>query len=699
METLNLRRLSFYLILGAFTLSCSNEPIENFDMPEAKTADRIASKAISKNAQTIEDQYIILLSKKPAKADSRADAALEALTKEVGNMPQARVKGIYRAALTGFVAKLNQAQVEKIKNDPRVISVVPDRYVQLNEMEETTAAVQDYPWYGLDKIDQRDTLMDRAYSYTSTGSGVTAYIIDTGIRSSHVEFGGRATSGFDFVEAYPDAGDTLDPQYGTGEDCHGHGTHVAGTIGGSTYGVAKEVKLVSLKVFGCKDYTPWSRIILAIDWVTANGVKPAVVNMSLGDPVSEITDLSDVAVKNSIDAGFTYVIAGGNSSMEACNFSPARVPEAISVGASNIYNQMASFSNFGPCLDLFAPGVYILSAGNVGDNAVRYMSGTSMAAPHVVGVVALYLSTHPQATPAEVHQAVVSNATPAMITGVPSGPTSLVYSHWGPVSFTSPVQPDLQLTTNATKSRGNNYRVDISWSTPKDSRIVLYRDGNVIFEPSPTTSTFVDYLDNVRNTTVAYKICEVFYENCQTREVVIGNGGSVTEPTNSPPAADFSFSTDLLSVQFTDASKDSDGTIVGWNWNFGDNNSSSNQHPAHNYLQAGSYEVSLTVTDDAGDSRSTTKTITVSENPSAPVNLELSAVGFKVKGEWQADLSWSPTGTSATVDIYRNGSLIRTVNNTGSYRDTTSFKGGGTLEYKICETGTAVCSNTVVVQF
>nr|WP_156877186.1 S8 family serine peptidase [Salinimicrobium terrae] len=249
-------------------------------------------------------------SKKPAKKDSRADAALEALTKEVGNMPKARIKGTYRFALTGFVAQLTPAQAEKLINDPRVVSVIADRYVQLEEIEETVVAVQDYPIYGLDRIDQRDQLMDRAYSYTSAGTGVTAYIIDTGIRSTHSEFNGRVTLGYDFVLAYPDENDVLNSS-DPGEDCHGHGTHVAGTVGGMTYGVAKDVNLVNLRVFGCTDGSPYSRIIHAVDWVTANAVKPAVVNMSLGDPVADLEVLADEAVQNSIASGVTYAIAGG----------------------------------------------------------------------------------------------------------------------------------------------------------------------------------------------------------------------------------------------------------------------------------------------------------------------------------------------------------------------------------------------------
>lgn len=700
MENLHLRLFViklFFLTSVSLILSCSSEPpeiIEEINLKVSAIDSIIPSKT---NSRIVKDQYIVILSKKSAKNDLKSQASLEALIKEVGNMPNARMKGVYRSALTGFVAKLSPKQVEKLKNDSRVISVTADRYVHLEDVAETAVSVQEYPIYGLDRIDQRDKQLDRAYSFTSTGSGVTAYIIDTGIKSSHNEFNGRVSLGFDFVLAYPDENDVINSSE-PGEDCHSHGTHVAGTVGGSTYGVAKEVNLVNLRVFGCTDGSPYSRIIHAVDWVTENAIKPAVVNMSLGDPVADLEVLADVAVQNSIASGVTYVIAGGNSSLDACDFSPARVPEAITVGASTIENKMAWWSNYGNCLDLYAPGVYILSAGITDDNSTRIMSGTSMAAPHVTGIAALYLSKNPAATPAEIHQAVVENSTPAAISGVPSGTTSLAYSHWESVAFTAPVPPDLSFTATSSKDR-RNYRVDMSWDTPAGSRVVISRDGNVIFEPGVNESSFVDFLGNVRDATYVYQVCEVLYKNCSERVIIIGKGDDTSQPLNSPPNADFSFSTNLLDVQFTDLSTDSDGSLVGWNWDFGDGTSSPLQHPQHAYSQAGTYDVSLVVTDDSGDSQSVTKIVSVSEEVSNPAELQLSAVGYKVKGQWHTDLSWNPANTSEKIDIYRDGKLWTTIPNTGSFTDKTSFKGSGTLTYKVCEFGTTVCSNLETAQF
>ncbi len=696
MEILNIYRVLprlIFLSVSIIIVSCSEEPIEKIEELNLKTSP-VSTRG---NTDIIKDQYIVVLSKKPAKKDSRAAAALEALSKEVKNNPGGRLKGIYKAALTGFVAELTINQVEKLKKDPRVVSVTADRYIYLENVDEVAVAVQEYPGYGLDRIDQRDQLMDRAYSYNSTGSGVTAYIIDTGIKSSHSEFNGRVTLGFDFVLAYPAETDVINSSE-PGEDCHSHGTHVAGTVGGITYGVAKAVNLVNLRVFGCTNGSPYSRIIHAVDWVTANAVKPAVVNMSLGDPVADLEVLADAAVQNSIASGVTYVIAGGNSTMDACEFSPARVPEAITVGASDIENKMAAWSNYGTCIDLYAPGVNILSAGIADDTSFKYMSGTSMAAPHVAGIVALYLSNNPQATPVEVHQAIVANSTPNMISEVPSGQSNLAYSHWSPLTFNAPIPPDLAFNANSSKVKGS-YRVDMSWRTPANSKVRIYRDGNLILEPDPRTSNYIDYLGNVRDATIVYKVCEVFYKNCSEKIVTIGNGGETSQPVNSAPTANFSFAVNLLNVQFTDLSTDSDGSISNWNWSFGDGSSSSLQHPLKYFSQPGTYKVSLQVTDDLGASQSVEKSISVSGETSAPDGLQLTAVGSKVKGMWQTSLSWNPSGTAGQLDIYRDGELFITVADTGSFTDQTSFKGGGSLTYKICESGTTVCSNSVTVQF
>ncbi|WP_425414054.1 PKD domain-containing protein [Salinimicrobium terrae] len=285
-----------------------------------------------------------------------------------------------------------------------------------------------------------------------------------------------------------------------------------------------------------------------------------------------------------------------------------------------------------------------------------------------------------------------------MISGVPSGTSNLAYSHWGPINFTAPAPPDLAFSAISSKIRGR-YQVDLSWNTPTSSKVRIYRDGNIIFEPGNSISSYVDHLDNVRDATFVYKVCEVLYQNCSEKVIIIGNGGDTSEPGNSSPIADFSFSANLLDVQFTDLSTDSDGSIASWNWNFGDGTSSSLQHPLKSYGQAGTYEVSLNVTDDLGVSQSVTKSISVSGEITAPPDLQLTAVGSKVKGMWQTKLSWNLTDTANQIDIYRDGEFLTTVADAGSFTDKTSFKGSGSLTYKICESGTTICSNSVTAQF
>ncbi|GGT28603.1 hypothetical protein GCM10014713_22790 [Streptomyces purpureus] len=322
-------------------------------------------------------------------------------------------KHVYRSALKGFSTSMSKAKAAALAKDPRVAYVEQNTTVRISETQANAT-------WGIDRIDQRNLPLSKTYTYNTTASNVTAYIIDTGIRTSHSEFGGRATVGTDTVGGGQN-----------GQDCQGHGTHVAGTVGGKTYGVAKGVKLVAVRVLDCNGSGTTAGVIAGVDWVTANAVKPAVANMSLGGGAN--ASLDD-AVKRSIAKGVSYAVAAGNGNFlgwpaNACNYSPARVPEAITVGATDSSDRRASFSNYGTCLDIFAPGVSVTSAWKDNDTATSTISGTSMAAPHTAGVAALYLAANPAATPAQVRDALVNNATANKVTDPRTGsPNRLLHS-------------------------------------------------------------------------------------------------------------------------------------------------------------------------------------------------------------------------------------------------------------------------------
>ena len=288
------------------------------------------------------------------------------------------------------------------------------QYVEQSQVYSITVDQSNATW-GLDRIDQQNLPLNTTYTYAYTAGNVHAYIIDTGIRLSHNEFGGRATWGANFAG-------------GKSDDCNGHGTHVAGTVGGATYGVAKAVKLVAVKVLGCSGSGTTRGVIDGIEWVADNALKPAVANMSLGGGASNALDQ---AVNNAVGSGVTFAVAAGNSGANACNYSPARAASAITVGATTSTDARASWSNFGSCLDIFAPGSGITSAWKNSNSATKTISGTSMASPHVAGVAALYLAAFPNASTSSVAGALTSNATTGKVTspGLQS-PNRLLYSRF-----------------------------------------------------------------------------------------------------------------------------------------------------------------------------------------------------------------------------------------------------------------------------
>lgn len=389
----------------SFLLSACSDTGNPVNPSDAPTAPAIEDPSPGIAGEVIPGSFIVVFT--PATSDPRGLA--DQLIREHGGA----VRFTYSSALRGFAADLPDRAVEALKHNPNIAYVEPDQTVQLFEAQTTP------PW-GLDRVDQRTLPLSASYSYTATGGGVNVYIIDTGIRTTHAEFGGRAVGAFNGVKG----------KYTT-DDCHGHGTHVAGTVGGSTYGVAKGVKLYGVRVLDCYGNGTWSAIIAGIDWVTANRQLPAVANMSLGGGYSQAVN---DAVEASIRSGVTYTLAAGNSSWDACNISPASAPSAITVGASDSLDQQAAFSNYGTCLDVYAPGLRVKSAWMASDTATKIGSGTSMASPHAAGAAALYVETHSGATPAEVAQALVGSATAGQISKIGAGSPNLLLFTGDPAS-------------------------------------------------------------------------------------------------------------------------------------------------------------------------------------------------------------------------------------------------------------------------
>lgn len=320
---------------------------------------------------------------------------------------------VYRTVLNGFAGEMSEAARNGLLRDQRVIRVERDGVVT------TTATVQENATWGIDRIDQRELPLDGTYVYNAEGSGVSAYIIDTGIRYSHNEFQGRAVFGFD---AFDDGQD--------GEDCNGHGTHVAGTVGGAVYGVAKDVNLVAVRVLNCSGSGTFSGVIAGMDWVAKNASGPSVANMSLGGGSN---DSVDEAVERMYDAGVPVVVAAGNGNMggreqDACDYSPAGAPRAYTVGATTSSDSKTSWSNYGNCVDMFAPGASITSAWHTNNSATNTISGTSMSAPHVAGVAALFLQNITKAGSQDVYDAITSTSTQNIVTNSRTANNHLVYS-------------------------------------------------------------------------------------------------------------------------------------------------------------------------------------------------------------------------------------------------------------------------------
>jgi subtilisin family serine protease len=359
----------------------------------------------------IKGRYIVVLSQKFVEKTA-TEPAIASEAAHLQGIYGGDVKSVYASAIKGFVVEMPERAAIALSKNERVAFVEQDSEIEV-------AGSQTASSWGIDRIDQRALPLNSSYAWGSDAANVHAYIIDTGIRPTHADFGGRATADFDALS---------DGQNGI--DCSGHGTHVAGTIGSSTYGVAKNVRLHGVRVLPCSGSGMVSHLIMGIDWVTANRIRPAVANISI--TISMISSATDTAIQNSVNSGVTYVVAAGNYNADACNYSPARATAAISVGATASNDTRAPYSNFGSCVDVWAPGTSITSTGHSSDTATRVMSGTSMASPHVAGVAALYLAANPNASAATVASNIYNTSTSGSLTGLDgASPNRMVYSWLG----------------------------------------------------------------------------------------------------------------------------------------------------------------------------------------------------------------------------------------------------------------------------
>ena len=575
--------LSALLLIAVAACQDASRPVQ----PDAQPALRVS--AVRTVSGGIPGRYIVVFN------DKVNDAI--GLARQLAAQNGASLQFTYQVALKGFAAQMSDAAADALSRNPNVAYVEQDQPVSAIT-DQTMDAAGD-PW-GLDRIDAASGL-NGVYSYTLTGAGVTAYIIDTGIRTTHTEFAGRASGGY---TAVVDGNGT--------NDCNGHGTHVSGTVGGATYGVAKGVTLVAVRVLDCGGRGTTAGVIAGIDWVTANHAPRAVANMSLGGGASSSLDQ---AVVNSINSGVSYAIAAGNGNIfgfaqDACNYSPARVGPAMTIGATSKNDAKTSWSNYGNCVDWFAPGENIKSAWKDSDVATNTISGTSMATPHTTGVAALYLEANPSATPQLVRDGLYAATTKGVVTSSSTSNNHLLYTPPAGFGPPPPPPPPPAAPSGLTAITFDQQRIDLGWTDNSSDETG--------FELQRSTDGFATFVvinlganvTSFSNTGLAASTAYTYRARAKNAGGFSDFSNTATATTNAPPADTPPVGRSTWSCggkngrncSFNGTTSTDDHGISSYAWGYGDGTSGSGSTATHRFGAIGTYNVTLTVKDAANQS-------------------------------------------------------------------------------------------------